>query len=394
MNLTLMPPKRILMTADTVGGVWTYALELSRALGRYGIEIALATMGAALSHHQRAEVESIPHIRVCESTYKLEWMNDPWDEVAAAGEWLLKLEDEFHPDVIHLNGFCHGALPWRVPKLVVGHSCVLSWWRAVKGCDAPADWDTYRKYVAEGLGLAELVVAPSHAMLAALNEHYGPFAATTVIPNGRHSPPIQPGKKYDFILAAGRLWDEAKNISAIAQIAPHVSWPIYLAGQENGPGQSGARHSEINYLGHLPQHELQVWFDRAAIYVAPARYEPFGLSVLEAALGGCALVLGDIPSLRENWSDAALFVPPDDPVALKAALRKLTTNSVLRAELSANARRVASRFTPEKMAEGYLAAYSELARKSPRNQTKETTMSPNQPGQSPASYSKGASCVS
>ncbi len=32
----------------------------------------------------------------------------------------------------------------------------------------------------------------------------------------------------------------------------------------------------------------------------PARYEPFGLSVLEAALSGCALVLGDIPSLRES----------------------------------------------------------------------------------------------
>ena len=50
---------------------------------------------------------------------------------------------------------------------------------------------------------------------------------------------------------------------------------------------------------------------RAAIYALPARYEPFGLSILEAALSGCALVIGDIPSLREIWADAALFVPSD-----------------------------------------------------------------------------------
>ena len=57
-----------------------------------------------------------------------------------------------------------------------------------------------------------------------------------------------------------------------------------------------------------------------AIYASPARYEPFGLGVLEAALSSCALVLGDSPTLREPWSDAALFVPPDDHDALLTAL--------------------------------------------------------------------------
>jgi glycogen(starch) synthase len=381
------------MTADTVGGVWTYAMELSRALGRYGIEIALATMGAPLNQHQRAEAGLIPNIRIFESHYKLEWMNDPWDDVTAAGEWLLKLEDEFRPDVIHLNGFCHGALPWGAPKIVVGHSCVLSWWRAMKGCDAPAEWNTYRTAVTEGLALAELVAAPSNAMLNALNEHYGPFAATAVIPNGRHCAPVQPGAKYDFILAAGRLWDEAKNISALAEIAPQISWPIYVAGEESGPHRTVTRHSKIQYLGHLPQNELQVWFERAAIYVAPARYEPFGLSVLEAALAGCALVLGDIPSLRENWNDAALFVPPNDLAALKTALGTLTTNSARRAEFVANARRAAARFTPEKMAEGYLAAYSRVAAKPPYAQPMGKILSVKQADHSTAFHSKGAPCA-
>ena len=56
----------------------------------------------------------------------------------------------------------------------------------------------------------------------------------------------------------------------------------------------------------------------AAIYALPARYEPFRLEVLEAAAPGCALVLGDIASLRELWDGAALFVAPDDDRALRA----------------------------------------------------------------------------
>jgi hypothetical protein len=50
------------------------------------------------------------------------------------------------PDIIHLNGtFTHGALRWHAPTLVTGHSCVLSWWRAVKGEDAPAPaWNCYK----------------------------------------------------------------------------------------------------------------------------------------------------------------------------------------------------------------------------------------------------------
>ena len=57
----------------------------------------------------------------------------------------------------------------------------------------------------------------------------------------------------------------------------------------------------LEALGKLPAAEMKLWFAHAAIYCLPARYEPFGLSVLEAGLSGCALVLGDIPSLREIW---------------------------------------------------------------------------------------------
>jgi hypothetical protein len=57
----------------------------------------------------------------------------------------------------------------------------------------------------------------------------------------------------------------------------------------------------VRCLGPLEASELAGWMHRAAIYALPARYEPFGLSALEAAQAGCALVLGDLSSLREVW---------------------------------------------------------------------------------------------
>jgi hypothetical protein len=102
---------------------------------------------------------------------------------------------------------------------------------------------------------------------------------------------------------------------------------------------------------------------RAAIYALPARYEPLGLSVLEAALAGCALVLGDIPSLREVWGgEAAIFVPPNDVDALADALELLRREPVRRARLAVCARARALEYGPARMAASYLAAYSSLLR--------------------------------
>jgi hypothetical protein len=69
-------------------------------------------MGAPLSQKQGQEVKQIPGTEVVESQFKLEWMDDPWQEVDQAGEWLLQLEKRVQPDLVHLNGYVHGALPW------------------------------------------------------------------------------------------------------------------------------------------------------------------------------------------------------------------------------------------------------------------------------------------
>lgn len=352
---------RVLLTADTVGGVWTYAVELARALQARGVRVAIATMGAPLAPHQRAALADCPAVDVFESSFRLEWMQDPWDDVAAAGDWLLALERELRPDLVHLNQYAFGALPFRAPKLVVAHSCVASWWRAVHGEPAPASWDGYRERVRQGLAAASVVAAPTRAMLDALRSEYGWQGDGRVLPNGCVPGQFAPAPKQERILAAGRFWDAAKNLQALERAAPGLPWPVCVAGSAAHPDGGVVQPQGVRFLGELPRTQLSRELAEAAIYALPARYEPFGLSVLEAALSGCALVLGDIASLREVWGAAARYVPPEHPSALHAALRELIADAAERTRLAAAAQARAQRYTASAMGEAYLACYAELA---------------------------------
>ncbi|GAB4464174.1 MAG: glycosyltransferase family 4 protein [Armatimonadaceae bacterium] len=357
----------VLMTTDTVGGVWTYSLELARALVPHQVRVVLATMGAPLSAYQRAEAQAIPHLTVYSSRYKLEWMEDPWDDVDAAGNWLQAIARREKPDLVHLNGYAHGALPWQVPVVMVAHSCVLSWWRAVKDDDAPAGWSTYRERVRRGIRGADQLVTPTQAMHQALRPYYGALPPVTVIPNGRSDELYRcksGGEKKPFVLAAGRLWDEAKNLQALGKVAPQLGAPVCVAGDAAHPVRGDfASVGKVRSLGKLSPEMLAGVMERAAVYALPARYEPFGLSVLEAALSGCALVLGDIPSLRENWRGAALFVPPEDTEALESALRFMLSNETVYRLYGAAAQERARHFRPEAMAARYENLYQKLLNK-------------------------------
>jgi glycogen(starch) synthase len=207
-------PRRVLMTADTVGGVWTYALDLTRALGEAGIEVLLAGMGGFADREQRNEARALPNLELVESEYRLPWMDDPWEDVRAAGDWLLDLMARFAPDLVHLNEPVHGSLPWATPTVAVAHSCVVSWWQSVWKTAPPTDWDRYREEMSLGLQHADEVVAPSRWLLDTLRRNYC-ITGGRVIANGRDSQGLYPEPKESLIFAAGRLWDPAKNFSLI-----------------------------------------------------------------------------------------------------------------------------------------------------------------------------------
>lgn len=346
---------RILMTADAVGGVWEYALELARGLAE-NAEILLATMGPPPSPDQIAELATIPRVSLRTGDFALEWMESPWEDVDRAGRWLAELERTFSPDVVHLNGYAHAAVDFEAPIVVVAHSCVTTWWRAVHGGDPPPAWHHYRQRVERGLRSADRVVAPSAAMLDALRGAYRFATASTVIPNGVQARAFAPAEKEPLVAAAGRLWDEAKNVRRLVEAAPESPWPIAIAGEGGGESSDG----NVRFLGRVPRTAVASLLGRASTFVHPPLYEPFGLAPLEAALSGCALVLADIPSLRETWTGRAMFVDPRDSRAIGAALRTLATNPSLRAELAQQARVHGAGFTARRMASRYLDLYRSL----------------------------------
>jgi glycogen synthase len=351
--------KRLLMTTDAVGGIWDFSLQLAESVGDYGLEVALVTMGPLPSESQKREVQRVPNITFYESTYRLEWMEDPWEDIAQAGKWLLELEQQLQPDLVHLNGYVHGALNWEAPVCLVGHSCVISWWNAVHHEPTPQSWSKYRLAVQKGIQHCDFLVAPSLSMLKMLERWYGQAPASSVIYNGRSSQRFRPERKEPIVFSAGRVWDAAKNMGALIRCAGDLPWQFVMAGEG---GSEIALPSNFRALGKVPSNQIAKEMARASIYCLPARYEPFGLSVLEAALAGCALILSDIDSFRELWSGAALFVPPDDDRRLKQVLNDLITDDRLRENLARAAWERAQKYSLETMVSSYLRLYEHLQR--------------------------------
>ncbi len=357
-------PTKILMTADTIGGVWNYALELARALSEQDIQIALATTGGPLSPEQYEATSAINNLTIYESNYKPEWMDKNGSDLQQAGEWLMQLKDKVQPDLIHLNGLYYASLPWGKPMVVVVHSCVMSWWRAVRQEDAPKEWNKYKELVTKGLRSAEMVITTTQALMHEASSTYGPFKQSNVVYNGRKQQHFKFGKKEPFIFSMGSIWDEGKNISTLAHIAEELSWPVYIAGDNKHPDTGQVLELEnVHFLGKLTNDEIADWLSRASIFAAPSRYEPFGLSVLEAAMSGCALVVGRTESLAELWGNAAKFTDPNNPDDVRDVIQNLIDDEFCRNIMACRAVKRSHGYTAEQMAQDYLYLYSQVTRK-------------------------------
>jgi glycosyltransferase involved in cell wall biosynthesis len=134
--------------------------------------------------------------------------------------------------------------------------------------------------------------------------------------------------------------------------------PVMIAGEERFEQATIPAQARLQALGHLEQDALFAAFRSSSIYVAASRYEPFGLAPLEAALCGCALVVRDVPSLREVWGEAAGYF--QDAEGLERLLTFLAEDraALRQAQIAAMAR--ARRYTAEAMAEAYSEIYRGL----------------------------------
>ncbi len=348
----------VLMTLDAVGGVWRYALDLAQGLRAAGAEVVLAGLGPAPSAAQRAEAARIGVLEWGEAP--LDWLAPGPETLAGVTPWLARLTQRYRPTHLHLNLPSQAAglpaLSGDPEVVVVSHSCLATWFAAMQGREVPADMDWNRDLTARGLARADTIVTPSRSHAVAITRAYGLLTPVDVVHNAAF-PACPVAERVPEVVAAGRWWDEGKNAAVLDEAAARLAWPVRMIGATEGPNGTAVELHHAEPLGALPAELTRARIAAAGVFAAPSRYEPFGLAVLEAALGGAPLVLADIPTFRELWDGAALFFPPEDAGALADAAGRLIHDPGLARRLGALAARRAGRFPPEAQVQAMLDIY-------------------------------------
>jgi glycogen(starch) synthase len=357
-----------LVTADTLGGVWTYTRDLVTGLTQRGVHVTLVSFGEIPSPSQSEWLDALPDVDYRATAFKLEWMQECADDLRLAGEYLQDVISDVNPDILHCSQFCFGALSVSIPKVVVAHSDVVSWWVGVHAEEPPDnDWIRfYRRVVYDGLLGADIVVAPSVSMMNEVTRHYLRPRQRVVVHNGRNPGLFNPHvSKDDLAVTVGRVWDKAKNVSLLTQRRHSV--PVWIIGQEEHPEdrfRDGTRRdcpSDVRYCGRQSEHQVRQLLSRASMYAATSQYEPFGLAPLEAAFSRCALICNDIPTFRELWGETAIYFRFNDPDDLERKISRLQADSDLRSTYANLAyHRANQRFTAERMVNDYMNLYQSL----------------------------------
>ena len=351
------------MTLDAVGGVWRYALDTARTLGAHGVDCVLVGLGPPPSPHQRAEVAALERVELVWIDCPLDWMLDNETPLHAISAHLARIADDTQVNLLHLNALSLAAgFKGCIPLAVASHSCVVTWWRAMRQGPLPDNWKWQFSRNRCGLETAALVLAPSRSHADAIRTAYGVPTPIQVVHNATPGTQGRPEKK-PFVFSAARWWDEAKNGALVDAVAGMIRWPLAIAGNLEGPNGQRFEPTHAVAMGPLSALQMRRLMAKGMVFIGPSRYEPFGLAVLEAASAGSALVLSDIPTFRELWQDVAVFCAPDDALAFAVAIERLMTDRRLRRRLGECARRRARQFSLEQHVQQLLQAYSEMLTK-------------------------------
>ena len=359
----------VLVTTDTVSGVWTYTQELVTGLMSRGVQVTLVSFGDIPLPAQTAWMDNLEGLDYRPTAFRLDWMQDGEQDFIDSSRYLAAVTREIRPDLLHLNQLCYGSLPVTTPRITVAHGDMISWWKAVHGQEPKETrwlrW--YKEVLNRGVAEATAVIAPSVWMLESIRASYGRPKQDTVIYNGRNPIFFNPYvSKNDSVLAIGRMLDAGKQVSLLTKHAHPL--PVCIVNSDEPVAvvdppictdvKLQADETSLSLKGGQTEAQLRMLYSRAAIFVATARYEPSGLSTLEAALSRCAIVANDIPSFRELWGDAAIYFRANDAESLADVIRQLHERRDLCRGYAARAfQRARACFTAKRMIDDYMRLY-------------------------------------
>lgn len=264
--------------------------------------------------------------------------------------------------LIHAHNY-EVALPALIAKALIGAPLVVS-------LHLPAP-ERYRELERQLLVAADAVISVSHSLAG----EYPEFGCR-VIPNGVdpsiYHPDAETRREAERLLFAGRLSPQKGcdvALHAFRELLP--TFPelrLRIAGA--GPWEQAYRNlarrlgigDRVQWLGWLDPAALREEYRRCHAFLMPSRFEPFGLSALEALACGTPVVAANVGGLPEfiTNQETGLLIPPGDPSALAQALRTLLVSPAYAARLGTAAATGAREFTWERAAAETLRIYLSL----------------------------------
>jgi glycosyltransferase involved in cell wall biosynthesis len=340
-----------------IGGSERHLLALLPALAERGVDVVFVGIDdPAYDSEPFYRALGVPAIRV-QARHGI----DP----LLAGRLLRPLRaDLVHTHLVHADLYGGLAARARGARLV-----------STKHNDDPFRTGPFR-HVERGLArLAERVIVITDALARFNVERVGiPARKLTTIHYGLDGPPEAWGANppdtvpdgAPVLLAVSRLVEQKgidvalRALPLVRQQIPDARLVVLGEGPERARLEALARELGVGGSVHLPGRapDVAAWLRRADVLVHPARWEGFGLALLEAMLCSLPVVASRVSSIPEIVVDGetGLLVPPDDPEALAAALlRMLDTPGGYGAAGLARAR---AEFSVARMAERTLAVYA------------------------------------
>lgn len=318
-----------LMVTIEPGGLWRPVLAVARLLASRGVRVSIASPYGRVPEPHRSALRATPNVAVHEAGFARE--SDTIDP--RVGAWLGRLCDTLRPSLVHLDGPVPLLSAWPCPRVTVLRHCPVAKWELTRGERLSARLAAVRDRIAAALRAASVVITPTRWAAELAHRTYGPLGTVRVVPYGRDERELTPttADGPPAVLLGG-----AADPSVVAALA---AAPVAV----------------------VPVGYLEAALRRAPVFASPARYEPFGPGALDAALSGAALVLGDIPSLREVWRDAAVYVDPIDAGDVLDAIDALVAVPELRRAMAERALARARRFSLQRAVAALATAWTSAA---------------------------------
>jgi len=346
---------KLLVAAEPDAGHWPIHVALGRALAELGIGTVLVPTRAGLTEQQRTEARLTPGLTLIEPGLGLDPRRTDPANLKEAGSRLARLASELGADLVQVEqaGLVGQAL-FPCPVVALHFGCPVTRWEAVHGAPVPETFAWRAELIRSGLQAADAVICPSLVHAERVQARFGLPETPAVVSVGRGS------AQHDYVITAGRLWDEGSNLNILDAAARRIGVPVRAAGPVHGPRGEEVMFDNLHCLGNLGEEEMIRWLSARPVFVSTALYDPIGLSVLMAASAGCALILSDIPDFRELWDDVAVFVDPRDERGFSETIANLVGDDFERAVIGRGARERAALHSPQAMAAQMAAIYRSL----------------------------------